>query len=342
MLKYFLVLFGVLLFIGCGSQKKESPVTEPDSVTDPVIAKLDKLNKDIKEDQDNPDLYHERAKFYLGNNEFNEALKDIVTALEIDSGYADYYVTLSDVHLAMGKLQKTVVALEKAINLDAEQTDAYLKLAEMSIVIRDYKKAVEYIDQALQVDELLAKAYFLRGLVMLENGDTVRGIRNFQKSVDVEQEYFDAHFQLGVLYAEKKNNLAIDYFNNALNIDPLNIDALYYLGMFYQETGEYDKAILKYNSLLDKNPEFYLAYFNIGYIHLVYMKDFETSIDYFSKAIEVNEAYVEAFYNRGFAYEMLKDVDRSRADYKKTLELHPNYDKAVAGLNRIDEFLYGQ
>ncbi len=41
----------------------------------------------------------------------------------------------------------------------------------------------------------------------------------------------------------KKNKLAVDYFNNALNIKPDNIDVSYYLAMYYQETGSYDEAI---------------------------------------------------------------------------------------------------
>ncbi|MCD4695239.1 MAG: tetratricopeptide repeat protein, partial [Bacteroidales bacterium] len=195
---------------------------------------------------------------------------------------------------------------------------------------------------ALKKDELAAKGYLLRGLIMVENGDTIRGIRNFQKAIDVQQNYLDAHLQLGLLYAEKKNKLAIDYFNNALNIDPANIDVKYYLGMFYQETANYDKAIQTYTSILDQVPDFYIAYYNIGYIKLVFQEDFEGAVDKFSKCIELKDDYVEAYYNRGFAYELLKNVEKSRQDYKKTLELHPNYDKAVDGLNRIDEFLINQ
>ena len=241
----------------------------------------------------------------------------------------------------MGKLQKTVEALEKAVSLDSENTDAYLKLAEMSIVIRDYQKALGYIDKALRVDDLNAKGYMLRGVVLMETGDTIRGIRNFQKAIDVKQDYLEAHVQLGTLYALKKSDLAIDYFNNALNIDPANIDVRYSLGMYYQETGRYEKAIQSYEFLLEQDPSFYIADFNIGYIYLVYLKDFKSAVDYFTRTIDLNPEYTEAYYNRGFAYELLKDPENSRKDYEKVLELHPNYEKAIEGMNRITEYLEG-
>ena len=340
-LKWFVLFQGlVYLMVSCGPQtKNEEPAAQPAGQPDELVAQLDKINTEIRMDSLNPDLYERRAAMYLEHEAYNEAFKDITTALELDSTYSGYHVTLADVYLGMGKLQKTVGSLEKAISLDEGNTDAYLKLAEMSIVIRDYKKALAYIDNALQVDELLEKAYMLRGVILMENGDTVRSIRNFQKAIDVNQRYLEAHIQLGTLYALKKNDLAIDYFNNALNIDPQNVDVQYNLGMYYQETGRYEKAISAYNFILGLEPDFYIANFNIGYINLVYLQEFETAIDYFTRTIEMNPDYVEAYYNRGFAHELLKDVDNSRKDYEKVLELHPNYELAIDGLNRITEYV---
>ena len=326
------------ILVSCGGEKVQNE-SGGDEKTDQTLSVLDDLNKQIQGDPDNPDLYNKRARFYLENKDYNSALKDIVSALEIDSTYTAYHVTLADIYLETGKLQKTVASLEKAIDLDSQNTDAYIKLAEISIVIRDYKKAIGYIDLALQVDELIEKAYMLRGVIMLENGDTLRGIRNFQRAIDVNQKYLEAHLQLGMLYADKKNDLAIDYFNNALNIDPENIDAIYYLAMYYQETEKYDRAIQTYNSILTKVPEFYIACYNIGYINLVFLEELETAIEYFTQTIDINPDYAEAYYNRGFAYELLKNVENSKKDYEKTLELHTNYDKAIAGLNRIEEYL---
>lgn len=333
-----------LSFLSCVNKEKtaEEKGGLESVVNESVLDQLDNINAKIQKDSLNPDLYAKRAEIYLENEAYNEAFKDIVSALEQDSTHAPYYVIQADIYLGMGKLQQSVRGLEKAISLDNKNTDAYLRLAEMSIVIRDYKKAIGYIDQALQVDELLDKAYMLRGVILMENGDTTRGIRNFQKAIDVNQGYLEAYIQLGTIFALKKNDLAIDYFNNALNIDPENIDVNYYLAMYYQESGRYENAIQLYNFILDRQPDFYIALYNIAYIKLVYQNEYETAIEYFTRVIDINPEYTEAYYNRGFTYELLHDVDRSRNDYKKTLELHPNYEKAIDGLNRVDDYLNNQ
>lgn len=340
-ISFLIVAFAFMIIaLGACQQKKTAPVSEvASSDSDILLERLDVLNKQIQSDSLNAEFFHERAMFYYDNEEFNEALKDIYTALEIDSTYAEYYVTLADVYLGMGKMQVCIESLDKALELDAENIRAYIKLAEINIVFHKYKEALENIDKALKIDELEAKAYFLRGVVLIENNDTIRGIRNFQKAIDVDQDYFDAHLQLGMLYADKKNKLAVDYFNNALNIDPNNREVSYYLALFYQETGKYEMATQIYNSILDREPDFYFALYNMGYMNLVYLQEFEVAIDYFNQTIDIEPEYADAYYNRGFAYELLLDVDNSRKDYEKTLELSPNYEKAIDGLNRIDEFL---
>ncbi len=300
------------------------------------------MNRGISENPSNADLYLLRAKLYYENEEYNQAMNDIANALEIDSTNAEFFITLSDIYVGLGKIPDALGALEEANRLDSENTSALTKLAELYIIFRDYKKALDYIDKAIKIDEIEPQPYFLRGIVLLENGDTVRGIRNFQKAIDVDNDYFDAHLQLGMLYAGKKNKLAVDYLNNALNIDPGNKEVTYYLALFFQETDEYEKAIKQYNAILDDDPDFYFALYNIGFINLVYLKDFETAIDYFTQTVDINPEYADAYYNRGFAYELIKDVENSRKDYNKTLELNPNYEKAVDGLNRIEDYLSNQ
>lgn len=330
--------FSTVLF-SCQSNREKEVTNEAVAEDNSVLARLDALNAKIKNSPDNPEFYQQRADFYNEQDEFTQAFKDIRSAIEIDSTISKYHVTLSDTYLGMGKLKKTILSLEKAIVLDQENTDAYLKMAEVSLIVREYKKSLAYIDMALQIDELESKGYFLRGVVMIENGDTLRGVRNFQKAIDVNQDYFEAHLQLGILYSTRKVDLAIDYFNNALNIMPGNIDVMYFLAMHHQKTEKFEKAIQTYNSMLDIDPGFFIALYNIGYINLVHDNDFEEAIEYFTKAIDLKPDYAEAYYNRGFAYELLKDVESSQKDYQKTLELHPNYELAIEGLNRIDVFL---
>lgn len=339
--KFSTVLFIIIIILLSACQQKTKPTENADlkdNPADSINGRLTELNELLKKNNGNAGLYNERAALYNKMENYKEALKDALTSIEIDSAVADYYVTLSDAYLGLGKLQTSLQSLDKATVLDPNNIKALIKLAEINIIFRDYKKALGYIDEVIKLDELEPMSYFLRGVVLLENNDTLLAIRNFQKSIDVDQEFFDAHLQLGLIFAEKKNKMAIDYFNNALNIRPDNLDVSYYLAIYHQETGGYDEAIKIYEGLLLKDTEFYFALYNIGYINLVYLKDYPKAVEYFTKVIDLKPDYTDAWYNRGFAWELQKNPENSRNDYKKALELTPNYEKAIDGLNRIDDF----
>jgi len=133
-----------------------------------------------------------------------------------------------------------------------------------------------------------------------------------------------------------KNPLAVGYLQTATLIDPNRGEAYYLLGMAYQEQENIPRAVETYEKLLVISPDFKEAHYNLGYINLVYINDFDAAIRYFTQAAALDPMYTDAFFNRGYSYELLGDYDHARKDYQKALELFPNYDRSILGLNRLD------
>jgi len=294
------------------------------------------LDKLISLDPENPDLYNQRALSYLDQNMINDALSDINMALQLDSTRSDYFVTLSSIYLAMGKISNCILSLDVAEELDPENKDAILKRAEVYLIIREYKVTFEQIQILLAMDEFNPKAYFIRGLALLETGDTAMAVRSLMTAVEQDQQYYEAYMQLGYLYASLGDPLAEGYYNNAINTEPNNPDPYYFLGIYYQEQENIDKAVRIYDQLLSLDSVYIDAWYNLGYLNLVYISDYEKAVQYFTHAIELNPDYTEAYYNRGYSNELSGDFTLARKDYLKATEITPNYDLAVKGLNRLD------
>jgi tetratricopeptide (TPR) repeat protein len=327
-------ILGITLF-SCGSNKKNDIIKT--KVSDTLSPEITKLNVKIAADPDNSDLYNERAKLLVEKQKTDEAFSDIRTALNIDSSKAPYFLTLSDVYFAMGKIKNCKLAIEKSMTLDPKYAEADLKYAELSLYFKEYKKTIEYIDKALSVDKINARAYFMKGMTYKETGDTAKAVSNLKTAIDQDPEYYHAFIQLGILYSVKKNKLAVDYFMNAIRLNSKSTEARYGLGMFYQETEEYDKAIIEYDSILRIDPKYKFAHYNLGYVNLVYLKKYSQAVKYFTDAITCDPKYAEAYYNRGYSYELIGDIRNAKADYNQALELRPNYQKPIDGLNRLDE-----
>jgi tetratricopeptide (TPR) repeat protein len=142
--------------------------------------------------------------------------------------------------------------------------------------------------------------------------------------------------QLGVLFSAKKNKLAVQYYANALRLNPKSIEALYDRGMFYQENGEMNKAIEDYTSITQIDPNYKDAHYNLGYIHLVYLKVYDQAIKHFSDAIRCDPYFVQAYYNRGLCYENLGDVAAASKDFNKAISIMPTYKLAIDALKRVN------
>ena len=310
--------------------------SKPKNAADSARMVLENLNRQIADDDNNPALYQARAQFYLIDRQFDNALKDMNKVISLDPKNPDYFVTLSEIYLLMGQVNEASIALTKALDLDPAGNLALLKLAKLNLIIRNYPKTFEYIHKVLSNSEVNPEAYFIRAIALLESGDTGKAVVDLQKAVDQNQGYYDAYIKLGELFSLRKDAIAADYLKNALAIRPESKEALYLLGMFYQETNQAYKAIETYKRLQKVDNTLRNAPYNAGYVYLVYLKDYPSAISSFTEAIKTDSSYYEAYFNRGYAYELMGSYDHATADYKKALKIEVNYPNAVEGLNRLD------
>ena len=305
--------------------------------SDTTRMRLEVLNQQIEDDAENPELYNRRAKYLLVDHQFDKALKDIKKAISLDDKMTSYYITLSDIYLLMGQTEISRDGLKKAIALNPRDKEALLKLAKLYLIVKDYPNCYATIKQLLDVDKSFADAYYTRAIGLLEQGDTIHAVDDLMQAVDKNQQYYEAYIQLGELHSIKKSALAELYLKNALNIRPQSREALYMLGLFYQESGQYTKAIATYQNLGKVDTSFREVPYNIGYIYLVYLNDFSRAIPFFTESLKKDPGYYQAYFNRGYAYELLGEYKNAMEDYQRSLKIMVNYDKAIEGLNRLDK-----
>jgi tetratricopeptide (TPR) repeat protein len=296
---------------------------------------LKAVNKELVQDPNNAELYNKRANIYLHLKQHQEALNDAKLAVKIDSTIADYYLTMVDAYFMMNNTRsakETLLAMERKF---PENEVAYLKLAELYYLVKQYQESITYINKSLRLDETQAKAYHLKGNVYLEIGDTSKAISSFQTAIEQDNAYVDAFYDLGMLYGLKKDPLALDYYANALKINPSHEQSLYARAKFFQDLGKYDDAISAYTSMVATITNCDQCHYNLGAIYLNVKKDYTPALEEFSKAIALNPNYLEAYFARGFTYSRLNNVPSAKADYNMCLKLEPNYELAIEGLNNL-------
>jgi tetratricopeptide (TPR) repeat protein len=333
----FVVLISASLF-SCNS--KEAGADENTHKTDSLLKiinspELAALNKKILDNPEEANLYNERAKIYLQFKQFDEAINDSKRSLRMDSSNASYYLTEADIFFASNETRNAKDVLEKVVKKFPENTEGLLKLAELYYFVKQYENAFSKINQALKVNENLAKAYYLKGSIYREIGDTGKAISSLETTVEQDNKNYGAFLDLGIIYAAKKNPLAFQYYDNALSINPTSNDALYAKAKLFQDLEKINDAVLIYNKILKSNPAHLFSLYNLGAIEYSINKNPKKAIDYFTSAINANPKYAEAYFARGVCYQELNENESSSADYKMCLQLKPNYEPAVDGLNSL-------
>lgn len=336
--KIALLLFVSIVLFSC--KPEEGKFIENSQRTDSLLKiinspELAALNKKILDNPGDASLYNERAKIYLQFKQFDEAINDSKRSLRMDTTNVNYYLTEADIFFAANETRNAKDVLENVVKKFPENTDGLLKLGELYYLVKQYENAFVKINQALKVNENLAKAYYLKGSIYKEIGDTAKAVSSLETAIEQDNKHYGAFLDLGLIYAAKKNPLAFEYYDNAININPLSSEAIYAKAKLFQDINQIKDAVLLYNRILKNDSLHVFSIYNLGAIEFGINKDPQKAIDYFTKAINVNPKYAEAYFARGACYQELNDKNNALADYSMCLQLKPNYEPAVEGLNSL-------
>jgi len=340
-MKKLLFISTLITLVCCFSCKSK----QYDNLPTPLAELYRKIDKSPK----NSDLYQQRAEYYYRNSQTDKALADILHAIKLNDKKSVYYITLADVYLAKQETDLVEEMLKKAITMD-QNNEAYLKLAELYLFQYMYSECEETLDQAIRLQNHNPKAFLTKAVLLKETRDTVGFLRMMQLVIDQDPKEVIAYAALAEFFQGELNPIAISYYKNALEVTPNDKILNYNLGKLYQDLGalkvesgkpfkeivEFELAKEQYQNLIAIDPNSYPAYNNLGYIALVYEDNYEEAVKYFSKAVELDPFYDQAWCNRGIAYYYLGEWQKARADYLQARKINPYNENAITELNRLD------
>jgi tetratricopeptide (TPR) repeat protein len=297
---------------------------------------IETVTEELKKDRTNAGLFAKRAKIHTQEGNLEAALNDIKIAIKIDSLSALHHYTLSEILFAKGDVVIAAEELKNCISIEPKEIKYLLKIAELEFYMQKYKSSLSYLKTVTEIEPYNSQAYYIHGLIFKQLQDTTEAINSLQKSVEYDATNIDAYSQLGILYYEQNNPLAIDYLNNALNLDSQNTETLYAMAMYYQNNQKTEKALEYYDAILLINPNHSNTHYNLGYLEIAVNQNYQSAINHFNDVINVDSTYALAYYMRGLCWENDNRPKKAQQDYLKCLDLKTNFDLAVQGLNRLD------
>lgn len=227
--------------------------------------------------------YSFRAESYLGLQQYDKAIDDIIKALDIDGDNKAFHLMQQVADSAMVPLvAKLKVQSAKSPNNEYwfyclgvvnERTDAY-------------KKAIEYYKSCYDKDASDVVAY-----------------------------------RISQCYSEMGNfTLALEHIDNAIALDSTDYDYVMEKADLLYESGNAKNAIAELGKYINHYPDYFGGYYRRGWFK-DNSNDTDGAIEDYTMAIVLQPDYAYAHLGRGDMYILKGDKKSAEADYRKVIEL---------------------
>ncbi|MBR1425416.1 tetratricopeptide repeat protein [bacterium] len=128
--------------------------------------------------------------------------------------------------------------------------------------------------------------------------------------------------QARVLYAQNNIDEALTLLQNKKEAERTAQDWLM-MGNIMQDKDKIPEAVYMFNQALNKEPKYYKAHYNLGYIYFIQDKP-NMALAEFKKAVKYNPEFAYGYYNIGCVYLKLKNYGSAKYNFFKALDLRAN------------------
>jgi len=174
---------------------------------------------------------------------------------------------------------------------------------------------------------------------LLEEGSALHQSGNLQEAkiayenlLQINPKQFEAIHLLGTLHAQMGQlSMAIELLNKAILINPKQYDTYANLGNAYLESNQFENAIKNYKKAIKLKPHHPKDHCNLG-IALHKLKKYKEAIGSFEKAIAIKPDFANAYLNRGNAQIEVGEIESGVESYEKALAISPQNAMAYQNL----------
>ena len=166
-------------------------------------------------------------------------------------------------------------------------------------------------------------ALHLAGIILVQVGQNEPALELFNKAIGVRPLDHEVHYnKANALYALGRYKESLAMYGRALQLRPESPLAFMGQGNALQSLGEFQAAVFSYDSALKYEREYPLIYFNRGNA-LEALGIHDHAITSFNYAIALQPDYVEALDNKGNILLKLKDFAQAKATYQQSIDANP-------------------
>jgi len=310
----------------------------------------------IMNDKNNTSLYwqtfYNSAVAITTEKKYKEALSDLVICKQIDPTNVNIFILEGLIYGELGDKEASSAAYKKAVEIDPQNPEPYFRIGMSYFEKKNYDTALVYFEksvtmfatghenskkivfQNVEFDKTLAQEIFslsnakkndeLDKVVKLklgfDNGLAAQA-RNIEKFVRTMDGLSRAYYYTGITYYNgQKDTLALNNLSAALDLNPNDLDALFFSGEILIKHQKWTEAQARFEKVTSIKDDDIVAWFYVG-VCLMQLKDYKKAISvYEDKVLKYDPKNLDAFTNLAICYRELGDTKKAM-EYLQKKEL---------------------
>ena len=312
---------------------------------------------------------------HYGGRKYTEAKKDFQQSLKLKDNY-DAHKGIGLTEFQRKNYKKAVAAFNSSLKLNPAQYDVSTLIAWSHFRSGNIDKAIEGFRKQLAINPYIADVHYGLALAFDKKGDRKAARDQFYavisllpghlvtdeffKVIKGVKEYKAFYTDLGwALYFAGLAKDSLNTFERGLKYDSGNAALLRGAGFAALKVRDYDKAIKYSRQSISKDPDlppvFETSYSQTGLPYRFYSnagttlawayfnkKDYSKATKEFKKALEVRPDWPDANSGLGWVHYSLKKYSNAEEQFNKALKLDSMYYDAYSGLTAVKNAKLGR
>lgn len=279
------------------------------------------------------------AQQHLRNGAVVNAMQVYYELHKRDPGSRDVLTQIVSLNMHLGLLQQAIASLHKLVALEPLNAAYNNQLASAYARQGDFEKACEVYYVLLSRLPRSPEAHFNLAYYLRKAGRFDDAIDSYKRALDHGVSHpEEVHLNIAVIYADelRREEEAEGHLLEALSIDSRYLPAHYNLANLYEDRGQKEKTIERFEKILDIQPDHPRAL-----SRLVPLSAGDAQERLLSRLVDVGNSNelplsdkIDVFYALGKVHDERGQYDRAFRDYRIANELNalemPPYDPPTA------------
>lgn len=263
--------------------------------------------------------YYQRALCYLKTKDTALALVDLDRALVLSGNYPKASSLRSE--LASGPLSSIVLSTyRRSMVIDESTADGMFFAGLAYQTLKDTAKAISYYERS----NAMSKKYTTNLIHLYKRSDPEKAMRYTNDAIGQTPEKAELYQIKGEIALMLKDTLgAIKANTECIQLDSNYFDAYTYRGFYYMITHDMDAAIVDFEKAVTLRPTDIYSLNKLGFVYMK-RKDYARSLGFYERSYAADNT-VPVLRTCAYCKMMLKQNEEAEKDYKKLIELEPNY-----------------